>query len=179
MIRFFYVIAAAAIALLTSCESKPTVQKYFVEKSEAKDFMAVDLGKGLLNTDKLQLTADQKKAIESVEHVNVLFFKSDSLNGKTYEQETAQVKDILKSDSYDELIKFNHDGMGGSVNTKGSGDHIKEFVIYFRNQETGFGLVRVTGNDMTPAKVLTIGQIISKSDMDSTQLAPLQQLFKQ
>lgn len=178
MIRFFYVIAAAAIALLTSCESKPTIQKYFVEKSESKDFMAVDIGKSILKTDAMQLTADQKKALESVEHVNVLLFKADSLNGKKYAEQTAEVNTLLKSDAYDELMKFNHDGMGGSVNTKGEGEHIKECVIYFRNKETGFGLVRVTGNDMTPSNIFTIGQILQKTGLDSTQMAPLKQLFK-
>jgi hypothetical protein len=177
MIRFFYVIAAAAIALLTSCESKPTIQKYFVEKSEAKDFMSVDIGKSIIKTDGLKLSDDQQKALASVEHVNVLFFKADSLNGKEYENEVTEVKELLKSDAYDELIKFNHDGMGGSVNTKGAGEHISEFVIYFRNEGTGFGLVRVTGNDMTPNHVFTIGQILQKSGLDDTQLAPLKQLF--
>jgi len=177
MIRFFYILATAAIALLASCSSEPTMQKYFVEKSEAKGFMAVDIGKSILKTDKLNLSAGQKEALASVEHVNVLFFKADSLNGKEYETQVAQVKSLLKTDAYDELIKFNHDGMGGSVNTKGAGEHIKEFVIYFRNEDTGFGLVRVTGNDMTPSHVFTIGQILQQSGFDDTQMAPLKQLF--
>lgn len=177
MIRFFYVIAAATIALLTSCESKPTIQKYFVEKSEAKNFMAVDIGKSIIKTEGLKLSPDQQEALASVEHVNVLYFKADSLNGKQYEGEIAEVKELLKSDTYDELIKFNHDGMGGSVNTKGAGEHISEFVIYFRNEGSGFGLVRVTGNDMTPSHVFTIGQILGKSGLDDKQMAPIKQLF--
>ena len=178
MIRFLYLLAASAIALLTSCEGTPTVQKYFVEKSEAIDFMAVDIAPSFIKTDSIQLSAEEKKALESLDNVNVLVFKANATNAKEYENETAQVKGLLKTDSYEELIKFNHDGMGASISTKGEGEHIEEFVVYMHEPSNGFGLIRVTGDNMTPNNVLTIAQLLQKVPIDAAQLKPLQQLLK-
>jgi len=49
--------------LLLSCDSKPTIQKYFVANSENKDFVALDISPTILNVDKTKLTAEQKKSI--------------------------------------------------------------------------------------------------------------------
>lgn len=178
MIRLLYIIAASAILLLTSCESKPTVQKYFIEKSEAKDFVAVDVAPGFIKTDSMDLSADQKKALKSLEHINVLVFKANDSNSKTYDKENAEVKKLLKSDTYEELVKFNHGGMGASISTKGEGEHIEEFVVYMHEPSNGFGLIRVTGDDMTPTNVLTIAQLLQNAPVDGAQLKPLQELFK-
>ena len=36
--------------LLVSCNTEPSLQKYFVEKSENKDFIALDVSSSILNT---------------------------------------------------------------------------------------------------------------------------------
>ncbi|MFP9113774.1 DUF4252 domain-containing protein [Flavobacterium sp. RHBU_3] len=179
MIRFFVLAAAAALALLTSCSGEPTVQKYFVEKSESPDFIAVDLSPSFIKTDSLNISEDQKKAINSVKSINVLVFNPKQKNAGEFNTETTKVKGILKTDHYDELIKINHDGFGASINTKGEGEHIEEFVLYAQSPETGFGVVRVTGNDMTPSNVMTIAEVLQKANLDTKQLEPLKQLLKE
>lgn len=178
MIRFFYVVAAAAIAMLTSCSGEPTMQTYFVDKSEEKDFVAVDISPNFINTDSISLSPDEKKALESVDNVNILVFQPDSTNTKKYEQENTTVKSLLKNDKYDELMKFNYNGSGASISTKGEGEHLEEFVVYLHNPENGFGLVRVTGKDMTPTNVMTVAGLLQKANLDMKQLEPLKQIIK-
>ena len=163
---------------LISCEQKPSLQKYYVEKADEKNFSTLDIAPGIINTDKVSLTAEEKVALKSLHKFNVLIYKSDSTNQKQYDDEKLKVKDVLKSDSYDELVKFNSGGMGASINTKGEGEHIDEFVIFVHNTKTGFGVVRVLGDDMTPNNVMTIAGLLQKANIDTEQLKPLQELMK-
>ncbi|MES2487607.1 MAG: DUF4252 domain-containing protein [Bacteroidota bacterium] len=176
MIRF--IIAALTALLLASCDSKPTVQKYFVQKAEDKSFMAVDIAPSIIKTDKLQLNAEEKKALDCLEHINVLVFKANDANKPQFEKEKMDVKNLLKTENYDELIKFNSGEGGGSIRTKGEGEHIEEFVVYVHQKDNGFGLVRVTGNDMTPANVMTIAGLMGKGGLNMDQLKPLQALMQ-
>lgn len=38
---------------IVSCSNKPTLQKYFVEKSENPEFIALDLASSIINTEKI------------------------------------------------------------------------------------------------------------------------------
>ncbi|KOS06101.1 hypothetical protein AM493_08660 [Flavobacterium akiainvivens] len=179
MIRFIITsLAALAALLMASCSNEPTVQKYFVEKSGQKGFMAVDIAPSIIQTEKLKLTPEEKTAVNSLHHINVLVYKADSLNPGILDKEQASVKSLLKTDKYDQLIKFNSKEGSGSINTKGEGEHLEEFIIYLHQKDNGLGLVRVTGKDMTPANVMTIAGLISKGGLDMNQLKPLQQMMQ-
>lgn len=176
MKNIFY--AFAVLLLITACDSKPTLQKYFVDNAEAKDFVTVDVSPSLIKTDSIQLTQEEKTAVASLRDMNVLIFKADSNNRETFEQEKLKVKGLLKTSSYGELMKFNSGGQGASVSTLGEGKHIDEIVVYLYNKENGFGLVRILGNDMTPDNVLTMIGLIQKANLNLDQLKPLQELMK-
>ncbi len=178
MKKTFYILAITAL-LFASCESKPTLQKYFVEKSENKNFVAVDIAPTFIKTDSLQLSAEEKTALKSLHNLNLLVFKANDTNAVTYEKELGDVKTLLKQDSYDELIKFNRNGMGASISTKGEGAHIEEFIILANNADTGFGVVRVTGDDMTPTNVMTIVSLLQKANLNMEQFKPLQNMIKE
>lgn len=177
MKRNLYLLALMVLTLV-SCDQKPTLQKYFVEKSQEKGFAAIDLGTGFLKADKLKLDAEETKALESMKKFNVLIFKSNGTNAAEFDKEKAKVKDLLKTDNYDELMKVSLEGGGMSVNTKGENDHIEEFVLFLNRKETGFGVIRVLGKDMTPQNVLTMVNLLQKSGANSGQLKPLMDIMK-
>jgi hypothetical protein len=66
--------------LLAGCTSEPTLQKYFVENTENKDFIALDVSPSILNVDKSKLSAEQNGALESFDKMNVLAFKLNETN---------------------------------------------------------------------------------------------------
>ncbi|MFL9844322.1 DUF4252 domain-containing protein [Flavobacterium rhizosphaerae] len=162
--------------LVVSCNSEPTLQKYYVEHSHKKGFMALDIAPSFIKTDSLSLSEKEKEALNSLHKFNILMFKADSTNQGEYTAERDSVKALLKKDHYDELIKFNSGGNGVSVNTLTEGEDIEEFVIFAHNKNKGFGIIRVLGNNMTPDNILTIVSLIQKGGMDMEEFKPLQQL---
>jgi hypothetical protein len=173
------IITLFSIFVLTSCSNKPTLQKYFVENTESKDFISIDLGSDIINTDKMTLTDSDKEALKSFEKMNVLAFKRDSVNNSNYDVEVNKVKTILKdTTSYNELMKFGSGNDGASIYFVGDDDHINEFVLFANKKENGFAVVRILGNDMNPSNILNIVSLMKKSNIDLDQLKPLQEIMK-
>ena len=68
-----------AIAVITfSCKQEASLQKYFVESGEKKEFMALDVSSSILNINKSKLSASEKTALASFDKVNILAFKKYS-----------------------------------------------------------------------------------------------------
>lgn len=164
--------------LMVSCNSEQTLQKYFVENSDGKDFIALDISPTILNVDKAKLSADQNAALESFDKMNVLAFKLNDSNKAQFEIERAKVDAILKDAKYQQLMKFSSGKEGASVSYVGSDAHIDEFVLYANRKENGFAVIRVLGKDMNPTTIMTMLQVIQKSNIDLEQLKPLQQLVR-
>lgn len=165
------------VVLLASCDQKPTLQKYYVEHSGKPNYSSFDVAPTFINTKKLKLTAEQQKALESLHKFNVLIYSKDKNNPAEYDREREKVKALVKNDNYDELMKFNNGGMGASISTKGEGTDIEEFVVVMNNNDSGFGVVRVLGDNMTPDNVLTIAQLIQQAGINKDQLKPLEELM--
>ncbi len=168
------------IVTLSSCSNKPSLQKYFVENTESKDFIAIDLGSDIINTEKMSLTESDKEALKSFEKINVLAFKKDEKNNDKYGIEIDKVKSILKDTiSYNELMKFGSGNDGASIYFVGDDDdHIDEFVLFANKKENGFAVVRILGKDMNPMNIMNVINLMQKSDINLEQLKPLQEIMK-
>lgn len=167
------------IAFFSSCSNKQSLQKYFVENTESKDFLSIDLGSDFINTEKINLSKTDKEALQSFEKINVLAFKKDSTVTKKYDVEVQKVKNILKDTvAYKELMRFGSGKDGASIYFVGEDEHIEEFVVFANKKENGFAVVRVLGNDMNPNNILNIITLIQKSNLDLEQLKPLQGFMK-
>ena len=163
---------------LVSCNSEQTLQKYFVENAENKNFIALDISPSILNIDKAKLSAEQNGALQSFDKMNVLAFKLNEKNKAQFETERSKVNVILKDKKYQQLMKFGSGKEGASVSYVGADDHIEEFVLFANKKETGFAVVRVLGKDMNPTNIMTMLQVLQKSNIDLEQLKPLRQLVK-
>lgn len=163
---------------LVSCNSEPTLQKYFVENTENKNFIALDVSPNILNVDKTKLSIAQSDALKSFEKMNVLAFKLNDKNKAEFEAERAKVDMILKDKKYQQLMKFGSGKEGASVSFVGTDEHIEEFVFFANKKENGFAVVRILGKDMNPTSVMTMMSVLQQSNIDLEQLKPLQQLMK-
>jgi len=175
------VFTSAVLALLTliSCSSEPSLQKYFVENTDKKDFIAVDLSPTILNLEKAKLSAAQTEAIESFDKMNILAFKANDKNQAQFEAERTKVTAILKNPKYQQLMKFGSGKDGASISYVGTDDNIEEFIVFANKKESGFAVVRVLGKDMNPNNIMTLMSVLKQSNIDMEQLKPLQQLIKQ
>lgn len=164
--------------LLISCNSEPSLQRYFVENTENKNFVALDVSPSILNVDKTKLSVAQSDALKSFDKMNVLAFKVNDSNKAQFEVERAKVDLILKDKKYQQLMKFGSGTEGAMVSFVGTDEHIEEFILYANKKENGFAVVRILGKDMNPTSVMTMISVLQQSNIDLEQLKPLQQLMK-
>jgi hypothetical protein len=164
--------------LLMSCNSEPTLQKYFVENSENKNFIVLDLSSSILNLDETRLSIEQNTALSSFDKINVLVFNLNSKNEDQFETERAKIDVILKDSKYKKLIKYGSGKQSAVISYVGSDAHIEEFILFANSKEMGFAVVRVLGKDMSPTNIMIILSVLKESEIDLEQLKPLQQLIK-
>ena len=164
--------------LLSSCNNEPTLQKYFVESSEKKDFVELDVSPSIINMDKTKLTPEQKTALGSFDKMNILAFKLNEKNKAQYDAESQKVTQILKNEKYQELMKVGSGKDAASVSFVGDENHINEFILFAKKKENGFAVVRILGNDMNPNNILNMISLLKSSNIDMEQLKPLEGLIK-
>jgi hypothetical protein len=164
--------------LVVGCSSEPTLQKYFVENTENKNFIVLDVSPSVLNVDRAKLSAEQIEALDSFDKMNVLAFKLNETNKVQFEAERTKVNKILKNKKYQELMKYGSGSIGASISYVGSEEHIEEFVLFANSKEAGFAVIRVLGTDMNPNSVVTLMSVLKSSNIDMAQLKPLEEMFK-
>ena len=173
-----FIITLLASLVFGSCNSEPTLQKYFVENTENKNFIALDISSNILNVDKAKLTVAQQEALNSFDKMNVLAFKLNGNNKAQFETERAKVNLILKDTIYQQLMKFGSGKQNASVSYVGNDNHIKEFVFFANKNDAGFAVVRILGKDMNPTNIMNMIAVLKESKIDLEQLKPLQELIK-
>ncbi len=177
--KFITFTAMALLLLLTSCNSEPSLQKYFVDNQEKPGFVSVDISPSILNVDKAKLTLEQSKALSTFEKMNVLAFKIDDKNKNQYAAEKNKVVEILKDTvTYKQLMKFGSGKQGASISYVGDENHINEFVLFGNQKESGFAVVRILGNDMKPEDAMTMLSVLQQSKIDMKQLESLKGLMQ-
>ena len=167
-----------SIIFVSSCETKPTLQKYFVKNTESADFVSLDIAPSVINIDKAKLNLDEKAALASFDKMNILAYKTNPTHIEKYDQEIKEVKSLLKNQNYQQLMKVGSGSDGAAIYFVGDETHIDEFVVLASKKENGFAVVRVLGNDMNPTHVLNMVQLLRKTDLKLDQLKPLQELMK-
>lgn len=176
--KIAFYIAISFSLVLSGCNSEPTLQKYFVENSDKKGFVAVDVSPSIINMDKTKVTVEQKTALKSFDKMNILAFKLDESNKTEYDIESQKITQILKGKNYQELMKVGSGKDAASVSFVGDENHINEFVLFAKKKENGFAVVRILGNDMNPNNIMDMLSILKSSNIDMDQLKPLQSLIK-
>jgi hypothetical protein len=166
------------ILILASCSSTPSLQEYFIDKSENPNFLSVDLPASLLNMEKVDLTEDQQESLNSLKKMNVLAFKKSDMNTADFEAEKLNIKAILENDEFIDLMKLNTSYGKGVIKYMGDDEIIDEVIIYGDNDERGFLLIRVLGDNMKPANLVKFIQAVQKSDYKGEGLGDIVDFLK-
>jgi hypothetical protein len=164
--------------VVASCSSTQSLQEYYVDNSENPNFLSVDLPVSLLNMEKADLNAEQREALNSLKKMNVLAFKKTDANSVEFEAEKTTVKAILKNEKFIDLMKLNTSYGKGVIKYMGNDEMIDEVIIYGDNDEKGFMLIRVLGNNMKPANLVKFMQAIQKSDYKGEGLGEIGDFIK-
>ncbi len=162
------------VAVFTSCNFEETLQSYFVANQETPNFISVDIPASFVNVENVELTDEQREAYESVDKINMLAYRLDG-NEAEYRAELAKVQVILKDERYEDLFRGGNSADGKIiVKYIGTDSSIDELIIFGSAKDKGFAIVRVLGNNMEPAKIMKLGDVVNQistgeNNMDGVQ----------
>lgn len=174
----YILLALITTASLVSCSNGASLQRYFVDNQETKNFISQDIPLSMITIDKTEFTEEQNEAYNSVSKLNFLGYKADENNVENLKAEIETVKAILSDTKYKDLMEFNDRGSKIVVKYIGTDEEADEVVVFGSSKELGFGVVRVLGNDMNPEKMVTLMNAMQKADVDENQIQDIMNFFK-
>lgn len=173
------IVGCVMITAFIGCNQAPTLQSYYVDNQETNNFTSIDLPTSVVSFDETQLTKEQIEAYNSVKRLSFLGYKLDKGNESEFKTELAKVKTILKDDKYKELMRLGNNKDGKLViKYLGSETQIDELIVFGNSSDQGFGIVRVLGNNMEPAKMISLIDALNKADIDEEQLKRITEFFE-
>ena len=173
-----YILFTFTAVLLSSCGDRMSLQRYYVDNQESKNFIFQDVPLSMIKLDKTNFTEDQKDAYNSVNKLNFLGYKANEADVDIYKTELAKVKTILKDNKYKDLIEFSDKGNKVVVKYIGDNDEADEVVIFGNAKALGFGIVRVLGDDMSPDKIAVLINAMQNANFDESQIENIMNFFK-
>jgi len=166
-----------AFIFLVSCENEASIQQFYVDSEENTNYLMLDIPTSIITLPE-SASAEAKQAYESINKVNLLAFKINESNKVDYEKEKAKVKKILKNDIYTELMRMNSNGTKIVAKYIGTEDSIEEMILYAQDNNQGFALARVLGEDMKPENMMVLLNSIKDIDKDSKVFGQVEKFFK-
>ncbi|MBT8265878.1 MAG: DUF4252 domain-containing protein [Bacteroidia bacterium] len=173
------VVVLFLVAVLTSCNQGETLQGYYVANQESPNFISVDVPSSFVNVENIDLTEDQKEAYDSVDKLNMLGYTLTEDNVEAFNAELIKIKTILADEKYQELIRGGNSRDGKFVVKYIGTDHlIDELIIFGSATEKGFAIIRVLGDDMNPAKILKLGDVINQMETEENSIKEFMDFFQ-
>lgn len=169
------VVFVAAI-LTVACDTKPSLQKYYVDSKDNNAFISVDLPANIIELKDENVSEEVKNTLKTIKKVNFLALQVDENNQELFNTEKEKVAEILKNPDYKQLMRMKTADGNVTVNYLGTEDAINEVIIFGSDSKRGFALVRVLGENMNPADIMSMAQEI-KLDGNSQQLKQLSGLL--
>jgi hypothetical protein len=166
--KVLYLLTMLTGSLMISCEQGPSLQQYFVEKMEDPSFLIVNLPIQLDSIFQKDITAKDRELISSIGKLNLLFYKKDKNHPEKYKTEVGKVKAILSEDRYQHLMDFKaFDKAQGNLLFEGKTDQIEEGIVFVDASEMGFGVLRILGDQINPAALLSLSKKIDPEQFEN------------
>ncbi len=147
--------------IFVSCDSYPSLQKYYVDNQENAGFISADFPASIIQLKNEDSSDEIKETLKSIKKVNFIGFKLTEDNKSEYEVEKLKVAEILKNPKYQELIRGNYGTKSMTIKFLGEPDAIDEVIIFGADKGLGFAVVRILGNNMDPSKMIALSKEIN------------------
>lgn len=161
-----------------SCQNETSLQEFYVENQNDNQYIAFDIPVSLLTGDNSNLNTEQKATLETIRKVNILGFPKKKENKEIFEQEQEKLTKILKSDKYNLLMRYGGGDRKAELYYLGEEDAIDELIVFGADDDKGFGIARVTGNDMKPEDIIRLFKSLEKGELNIDGLPNLGAMFK-
>lgn len=160
----FNVILILTSLFLVSC-GQPSLEKYYVDHQSEQNFIVLNIPSSIIVGDLKGLTAEQSKTLSSIKKANILAFPlKNEANKAKFDEEVTQVKEILASDEYKLIMKFNTTKGEFSVLYTGDPESIDEMIVFGASPKYGFGIARILGNNINPKSVIDLVKSLKEKD---------------
>lgn len=176
LIKYILGIGLAALTLF-SCSNKESLQRYIVDRQDDDSFLKIDIAASLLQTDSANLSQEEKDILKTIKKINVIAYPIDEGNVSAYEVKMKVLKTILDQDRYKTLMKYGSNKEGATLKYVGLEDAIDEIIVFVRDDEKGFALFRLLGDDMRPEQMIKLMTAIEKGDVDISKLNSIGKIF--
>lgn len=175
-----YIIMVFLAILIVSCDGEQSLQEYYVDHKENNDFVMLDVPASLISPRSDKLTPDQNEVVQTVKKINILALPLNAETKELYKLETEKVKEILARDGYEELMSFGKPSQRMRLYFKGDEDAIDEVVVFAQDENKGFVLARVLGDNMNVADMVKLTQTMNKdsSSFKTGQFEGIMDIFK-
>ena len=178
MVLIKYVIGIGLAALtLFSCSNEKSLQRYLVDRQDDDSFLKVDIAASLLQTDDNSMTQEEKDILATVKKINVVAFPLNEENKDQFDVKKQELKDIINQEKYKTLMKFGSNKRGATLKYLGEEDAINEIIVFATDDEKGFALFRLLGENMRPDQMIKLMSSIEKGDIDASRLSSIGGLF--
>lgn len=171
--RDFKLLLASVVLVFMSCDNKTTLQEYYVENQENNQFMALDIPASLLAADNNSLSAEERATLETIKKVNLMVFPMNDKNKASFEEEKNRLATILQDEKYESLIRYGGGSRKAELFLVGEEDAIDEFIVFGSDDEKGFGVARVLGDDMEPEALVRLVRSFNEGDLNIQGLQSL------
>ena len=166
------IVAVLALALI-SCNEGVSLQEYYVKNQQNNQFVALDIPASLLTAEAVGLNAEQQATLETVKKVNLLAFPMNEKNKDSYEEEKEKIQAVLQDDKYHTLIKYGGGTRKAELYYLGEDDAIDELIVFGSDEEKGFGVARILGDDMEPEALIKLLKSLNEGDLNMESLQSL------
>ena len=176
LIKYILGIGLAALTLF-SCSNKESLQRYIVDRQNDDSFLKIDIAASLLQTDSANLSQEEKDILKTIKKINVVAYPIEEGNVSAYEVKMQVLKTILDQDRYKTLMKYGSNKEGATLKYVGLEDAIDEIIVFVRDDEKGFALFRLLGDNMRPEQMIKLMTAIEKGDVDISKLNSIGKIF--
>lgn len=166
-----------ALVALTSCNDK-SLQKYLVEKQDDDKFVKMDLATSLLEGKNSNFTQEEKDILKTIKKVNVVAYPIKDGDTVDFINERKELKDILEKEKYKELTRIKSNDWNATLKYTGEEDAIDEVIVFVSDNNRGFAVFRLLGENMRPDQMIKLMESAERGDMDLSKLSGFGEIFK-
>lgn len=175
-LKYIYILLFALVVVV-SCKDETSIQQFYVDSEANEDYLMIDIPTSIISLPE-SATPEAKQAYNSIDKVNLLAFKINETNKANYQSEKLKVLKILKNPAYIELMRMNSNGRKIIAKYVGTENEMEEALIFVSDNNQGFALARVLGEDMKPENMIKLLNNIQNIDKDSEVFSKVSTFFK-
>lgn len=176
LVKYFMALLLGAMTLI-SCSDK-SLQKYLVEKQDDDKFVKMDIAASLLQGRNSNFTQEEKDILSTIKKVNVVAYPIKENDTADFEKERNELKAILDQEQYKELTRIKSNNWNATLKYSGEEDAIDEVIVFASDDNRGFAVFRLLGENMRPDQMLKLMKSAERGDLDVSKLEGFGEVFK-